>query len=422
MGNIIFLDPKGNSDQAQINAAFDQLEDSSCDTIFLNSGKFVISDQILTTNSFTLTGSPDAILTVDTSSLWSATVPLMKQASSKESTENNITISGFTIDGQADTLNSKFASSKGVKELRGDGYYNLIDLYFGNITVSNMTLKNSLGDGLIARYADVSFTNNTIENLGHDVLYAKKCYSVEEAGNKIKTMTNSGGRIANSNNIKIHDNEIYTIFGADAGGPGIQIQRDSKSTMNNIEIYNNNIHDTYGPGIWLIAYGASYTKEQACNVHIYNNKFTGCGTHPKYTWMAGITTSGFYDTLIEKNTFDGCHGAGILYDYYNSGIASKGTSGKYNTIVKNNIIKNTVKNGLGKLGYGIVNNFPGEATIQSESNCIYDNESGAYLGVSSETDYYQVQEPAFLLFECSHDELSRLQNEYPDCEFYKRLP
>jgi len=426
MSNTVYLEPNGKADQTQINSAFDQLQDSSYDSIYLKTGKYVISDQILTTNSFTLTGDPDAVLTVDTSYLWDSKIPLIKQASAKESLNNKITISGFTIDGQADKLNSLYAESKGVKELRGDGYYNLFDLYYGDITVKNMTLRNSLGDGLIARYCNVFFQDNTVSNLGHDVLYAKKCYSVTESGNKIKTMTNSGGRIANSNNIKIHDNEIYTEFGADAGGPGIQIQRDSNSTMNNIEIYNNNIHDTYGPGIWLIAYGASYSKEQASGVHIYNNKFTGCGTHPKYTWLAGIVTSGFYDTLIENNIFDGNYGAGILYDYYTSGLKPTGTSGKYNTIVKNNVIRNTLKRkggtGYENTGQAIANNFPSEATFKIDSNYIYDNVGGAYLNCSSTTDLYQAPDTseAFLMFECSESDVSKIKEVCPEKTILRR--
>jgi len=428
VSNIIYLEAKGKADQVQINSAFDQLEDSSYDTIYLKSGKYILSDQILTTNSFTLTGDPDAVLTVDTSFLWNSTVPIIKQASAKESSENKITISGFTIDGQADVLNSKYAESKGVKELRGDGYYNLIDLYYGAITVSGMTLKNSLGDGLISRYANVNFLNNTVFNLGHDVLYAKKCYSVEEAGNKIKTMTNSGGRIANSNNIKIHDNEIYTEYGPDAGGPGLQIQRDSSSTMNNIEIYNNNIHDTYGPGIWLIAYKTAYSKEQASNVHIHDNKFSGCGTHPSYTWAGGIVTSGFYDTLIENNVFDGCYGSGILYYYYDSGLKPTGTSGKYNTIIKNNVIKNTVKRkggaGAAETGQAISNRMPSEATFKIDSNYIFDNIGGAYLNCSSTTDIYHApviqEQEAFLMLSCNEAELIQIKEKYPEKTILRR--
>lgn len=421
MGNTLYLEPKGKSDQVQINEAFDQLEDSSYDTIYLKSGNFVISDQILTTNSFNLLGDKDAVLTVDTSQLWSAAVPMIKQARPTEATENKITISGFTIDGQADKLNSLYAESKGVKELRGDGYYNLMDLYYGDINIFNMTLRNSLGDGLIARYANVFFIKNKVNDLGHDVLYAKKCNFVEESWNTIKTMTNSGGRIQDSNHVQIYDNEIYTEYGPDAGGPGLQIQRNSKS-MNDIEIYNNNIHDTYGPGIWLVATGTSYTSSDVGGVHIHDNIFKGCGTHSKYDWLAGIVTSGFYSTLIENNTFDGCYGAGILEKVY--GVNPAGTSGKYNTIVQGNVIKNTLKMKCGVGGQALRNEHPDTHTIISDSNYIFDNIGGDYLNCSSTTDIYHApitqEQEAFLMFECTEAELLQIKESYPEKTILRR--
>ena len=65
------------------------------------------------------------------------------------------------------------------------------------------------------------------------------------------------------------------------------------------EVYNNTIQDMYGPGIWFIAYGQAYTKDEAKHFYIHHNTFYGCGTHPTYDWVCGIETSGFYDTLIK---------------------------------------------------------------------------------------------------------------------------
>ena len=77
--------------------------------------------------------------------------------------------------------------------------------------------------------------------------------------------------------------------------------------MNDIEVYNNTINNTYGPGIWLIGYGGDYPKEEAQNVHIYMNTLYNTGTNPSIDWVGGIVTSGFYDTLIERNVFDGVY-------------------------------------------------------------------------------------------------------------------
>ena len=66
-------------------------------------------------------------------------------------------------------------------------------------------------------------------------------------------------------------------------------------------------HDTYGPGIWLIGWLDSYPREEAQNVHIFDNVFYNTGTNPNIDLVGGIITSGFYDTLIENNTFDGVY-------------------------------------------------------------------------------------------------------------------
>ena len=85
--------------------------------------------------------------------------------------------------------------------------------------------------------------------------------------------------------------------------------------VNDVDVYNNTIHNTYGPGIWLIGYGKSYPKEEALNVHIHHNTFYNTGTNPSIDWVGGIVTSGFYDTLIENNVFDGVYHAAVTHMY-----------------------------------------------------------------------------------------------------------
>jgi hypothetical protein len=409
----------GKADQVQINQAFNYQRENPEESLYLK-GPFTykLTDTILTSNSFIWEGDSAAVLTVDTSSLWPKHQQLIKQSKVKESDPNDKKISGFVIDGQADILNEKYAPNS---ELRGDGYYNLIELSHGTIELSEMTLRNSLNDGLIARYADVIFRNNKVTDLGHEALYAKKC-SVQEYENKIKTMTNSGGRIQDCQGpVKIHDNEIWTIFGPDAGGPGLQIQftkGDSCKYMKDVEIWNNKIHDTYGPGIWLVAYGGDqYSKEDVQGVHIHDNVFTGCGTHKNYDWLAGIVTSGFYETLIEDNIFINCYGAAVLIKNA-LGLKPNGV-GEYSTIVQNNQINGTVKMKCGVGGQGIRNETPDIHTVTSNGNYIWDNEEGPYYKVRSSSDIFhepldepeepEIKVPTVLEFECSEEEISKLK-------------
>jgi len=423
----------GKADQVQINAAFAYQKDNPEYPIHLKGPfKYVVNNQILTSNSFTWTGDKDAVLTIATDRLWNATIPVIRQANPKQSESIIKKMSGFTIDGNADAINAKYAAAQGKKELRGDGFYNLIEMSYGTIEISGMTLRNSLNDGVITRYAHTVFRDNTVKDLGHEALFAKKC-SVEHSGNRIKTMTNSGGRIMDCMGpVSIHDNTIWTEFGYDAGGPGLQIQftkSDACRYMKDVEIWNNTIYDTYGPGIWLVAFaGSPYSRAEASGVHIHDNTFSGCGTHPKYDWLAGIVTSGFYDTLIENNVFDGCYGASVLIKNA-VGLKPNGSSGKYNTIVKDNIIKNTIKMKVGIGGQGIRNETPSVHTVTSENNYIFDNESGPYYNVSSDSDILHAPDdepedpdnPSFVEFECSEKELEKIITTYPKRTFYKRL-
>ncbi len=70
--------------------------------------------------------------------------------------------------------------------------------------------------------------------------------------------------------------------------------------MNNIEIYDNVITNTYGPGIWLIGTAGAYDKSLS-NVHIHHNTFYGSGTNPSIEWVGGVLGSGFHNVLIENN-------------------------------------------------------------------------------------------------------------------------
>ena len=379
----------GMDDQVEINKALAYVaKNPEFTTVYLKGpNTYVISDNILIGNNTTLLGDPTTVIKLKDNADWPHQKPLITQISSTGN--HNITISGFEIDGNYDGNSEK---------KRGDGYYNLI--HFSNcenITVSNMYMHDSHGDGLRTKDSkNIKFHNNRIYKLGHDGLYAIECQNIEAWNNSIRCKTNSALRIWNSNHVKFYDNTIYTEYEDDAGGPGIQIQYikgPEAQPMNDIEVYNNTIYDTYGPGIWLIAFGEPYEKTEAQNVYIHHNIFYGCGTHPTYDWLGGIVTSGFYDTIIENNVFDGNYNAAIVYTYptgsrYNIDFTPKGTSGNYTTIVRNNIMTNTLKLKYSPegTGYGVINNFPETHYFILENNCMYKNKGGSYKNASSKSD------------------------------------
>lgn len=377
---------KGKDDQVQINNALKAAANDSIASVYLK-GPFTykISDTIRYSGSIILEGDSTAVLSPHTDVLWSAMKPMIGQINPKESTKGKLIIRGFEIDGRAEELNKIHAASKGKKELRGDGFYNMVYVFYDDVEIYNMFLHNSLGDGLRIKYSkNVKFHHNRVYKLGHDVLFAIKCDNVEFWKNNVRTMTNSAARLWNSNHGKIHDNTIWTVYGSDSGGPGLQIQYGRESTINNImddiEIYNNKFQDTYGPGISLIGYlngGSAYAKSEASNVHIHHNSFVGCGTHPTSLYGAGIVTSGFHNTLIENNVFDGNYNAAIALQH-SVGVKSPGSG--YVIRVRKNIIVNTKlrKGTPSGTGNGVANNLPETHSFVLENNCFFNNAGGDY--------------------------------------------
>ncbi|MGA9187303.1 MAG: disaggregatase related repeat-containing protein, partial [Methanosarcina sp.] len=215
------------------------------------------------------------------------------------------------------------------------------------------------------------------------------CQNVEAWNNKITCRTNSALRIWNTNKVKFHDNVIDSFYHWSAGGPGIQIEK-SAAIMDDIEIYNNIIHNTYGPGIWIFNYDtASATRDKGKNIHIYHNIFYSTGTNPSITWLGGIVAGGFNNTNIENNVFDGAYNAAVVHMYITGYSSSYSPKGGYITTVRNNIIINTqkcTKDSSG--GYGVINYLPSTHKFVLQSNCLYNNLAGNYKSCTSKSDIY----------------------------------
>lgn len=373
----------GIDDQIEINQALKYVaENPQLTTVYLKGpNTYIISDSVLIGNNTILEGDSTAVIKLEDNAGWQSDRPLITQIDRVGS--YNITVKGFEIDGNHNNNEDK---------KRGEGYYN--HFYFfnsANIRVHNMYMHDGHGDGLkVEKCYNAQFYNNKVYKLGHDGLYAIDSQNIEAWNNRITCRTNSGLRIWNSNHVKFHDNVIDSFYHWSAGGPGIQIQK-STGVMNDIEVYNNTIHNTYGPGIWLLGYGDYYSKEEAQNVHIHHNIFYSTGTNPNIDWVGGIVTSGFYDTLIENNVFDGVYHAAIIQMYptgYPTDLSPKDKG--YTVIARNNIIVDTVKRTKDpdRTGYGVINYLPESHSFVLENNCLYNNAEGNYKNCTSKTDIY----------------------------------
>jgi hypothetical protein len=378
----------GKDDHVQINQALKFVADNSKSkytTVHLKGPfTYVIDDTLLIGSNTILEGDSTAVIKLANNAGWKSMKPLIQQMNSAGN--NNIVVRGFEV-------NVNYDGNPKVK--LGQGYYNV--MYFthcNNVKVYNMYMHDGHGDGVRVKYGEnIQFYNNKISKLGHDGFFASECKNVEAWNNKIVCRTNSGIRIWNSNKVKVHDNVIDSLYYRCTGGPGIQIEKGGAGSgaMDDIEIYNNILHDTYGPGIWLFNYDtSSTTKEKGKNVRIHHNIFYNAGTNTGITWTGAIVASGFHDTLIENNVFDGAYHAAIVHMYPEQYRPSYSSSPGYTTIVRNNIIINTrqrIKSPSGT-GYAITNYLTNNHKFVLENNCLYGNSVGNYKGCTSKSDIY----------------------------------
>ena len=371
----------GNSAQDQINQALQFVaKNRAYTTVHLKGpNTYVIDDTILIGSNTILEGDPTAVIKLANHTGWPTMKPLIQQMS--DSGNSNITVRGFEVN----------VNYEGNSEITlGRGFYNIMYFtYCNNVSVYDMYMHEGAGDGLrINKGKNVRFYNNTIYKLGHDALFAIKCDNVEAWNNRVTCRTNSALRVWNSNNVKLHDNIIDSFYHWSAGGPGIQLERSETYVMDNIDVYNNTIHHTYGPGIWIVTHDTdnSTTHDLGKDIHIHHNIFYNTGTNPSITWVGGIIASGFQDTLIENNVFDGCYGAAVAHIF----TADYVPEGGFKTIVRNNIIINTQKRTKDSTGTGcgIANYLADSHFFVINNDCFYNNSGGDYKNCASTTDLY----------------------------------
>lgn len=364
----------GKDDHVQINAALKKAAGLNGATVYLK-GPFTynICETMYIGDNTTLTGDKSAVLKLGSGLKWAKQQPMIQQMNVKGGNKN-ITICGFEMDGNR---------SGNSHHTYGEGYFNF--MYFANcsnIDVHDMYLHDNLGDGLRANHGgNVKFYNNKIERLGHDGLFCIKMTHIEAYNNRITTSTNSGLRIYDSNFVRFHDN---IIDAKGNGGPGIQIESQGSMPVNDVQIYNNTLQNTYGPGIWLIRITKNHGNDfsYACNVRIAANLFINCGTNRGIEWVGGIVADGWDQTVIEDNLFDGCYGAAIVHRHPKAnkdGQPIPPPSTGYTTIVRDNTIKNTRSHSTAGSGIGIYN-YVSTNIFKVSNNTMENNPGGDTVG------------------------------------------
>jgi hypothetical protein len=262
----------------------------------------------------------------------------------------------------------------------GNGFHNVFMLgSFGSVSYANakdclfynIDYKNSLGDLIrVEGGSNIVAHDITASRGGHDVI----CFVVNQGeiyNIKADLEVNAGIRTRSSKNIKIHDCELDGSSGR-AYAPGIIIQSTAANwTSSDIGVYENYIHDTYGPGIQVTG-----TVKNSGLVSIHNNLFYNCGNMPSSAnrpTTGAIIYNGF-PVKIQNNTIVNCSGYGVAAGNYDvSSIYS------YESSISRNIItgtKRALKVGTAS-GSAIANLTTSKAPECSE-NCLYWNLSNLH--------------------------------------------
>jgi len=351
----------GTDDHEQINQALKFVaENPDYTTVHLNgSSTYVINSTLLIGNNTTLEGDSGAVIKLADNAGWEKNIPLIQQNNS--SGNQNITIKGFTIDGNRE---------KNTNVGSGSGYYNLIYLSnCQNIDVYNMYLTNNHGDGLkVNNGSNIELHDNEVYSLGHDVLYTIKCSDVEAYNNRISCRTNSGLRAYNTNNVRFYGNNITS---EGYGGAGIQIQKEGN-------VYNNTIYRTALSGIWI--FGSGTYSPSSTNASVHHNQIYDTGTNTGSGNIGGVVSDGFNAT-IENNVIDGAYGAGIAQKNVYSSSPLNGSG--YVIIARNNIITNIQSSSAEGNGVGVSNFLKDTHSFVLQNNCFYNNSGGNYSDVDA---------------------------------------
>lgn len=362
------------------------------ESVYFKKGNYTVKNPIRLNSGTLITGDVGAVLNLIAkapTSTFGVRVPIFGQV---EKYIEDIFIENIKFNGHADKQLVK----------HGKGYHNFIEFsHAKNVRIQNVIIESTQGDG--ARFEDsegIEYLQNTVLGCGHDGLYVDRCKNVLGQGNVTYLRSNSALRCKGSDNVLFKENTVLrTDDFSPAYSPGIQVQNtEVNETSKNVEIANNFISGTFGPGIWCAGF-VNKDIQAASGLNIHNNLITDCGNMPyenKISGVGGVVVDG-WNGEIKNNTIDKCKGYGVLAGSY---LGSSSGAG-YELEVSRNIITGTKISAYSGLysGGAVVNLTPSKTTVRASENCLWKNLTDYYnidvftrmdadpLYVSSE-DYY----------------------------------
>lgn len=351
-------------DEAQINQA---LKDNVGGVYTLPAGTYTISSTVTVPEGTTFQGTTGANGELLSEIVLSSTANLAAYEPLIDA-KSNTRILYLSFD--ANSMNQKNVPDKMPGKQWGGGYDNIIRFQYGNgLEVAYCEFQNSLGDGVrCINSENIDIHDNKAWKLGHDAFFCIRSEGVRVHDNYVQPRVNAAVRFNDVNHGRIYNNSIkytreYEGIPYDAG-PDIQLEHDTKD-MQDIEVCNNVLYESCGPGIWII--GGSGSEEMS----IHHNLFMNPGSNHGIDWVGGIVFSGFNNIEFKNNCFDGSYVAAINF--------FAGSSQNIN--LDSNIFTNSRSGGSSKAGgYGIYNRVG--AGLTSVNNCYWNNAAGNTWGCS----------------------------------------
>lgn len=275
----------GNSDQDVINDALIKAEQAGGGTVYLNAGTYWLTDTVIIGSNTELTGDPNAILAVHSSSTqwFKGSIGIV----SCDGVVKDVKIHGFQITGNCHNLDAALANTPGHDKdcqrciiLHGDS-----GNYAENIDIFDMKLYDSFSDGIYIYYAkNVWCYNNFISNCQHEGIFWSVVLNSVMLNNNVAGITSNCLRLNNCVNCKVKGGILFSYSGTHNNGAykhgeyGIQIAdagsshgydaRDKPTTTTNIEVTNVTFANL---GLGAISPGYDHYT----NVYIHDNKFIG---------------------------------------------------------------------------------------------------------------------------------------------------
>ena len=288
------------------------------------------------TNNESLSGSVGAVLVMTSKRGYTGNQGMLYMSSARNVLIENISITSYNVNKGA------FGSSG--------------DILISGVSCNNLEIRNcffaySAIDFIRLRTSTtVNVHHNRMWFPGHECLYILGGSGITFAYNECRTRTNSACRLSGvCNNSYIHHNDIsgrapntYTFNGTTLGGadahPGIELDMSG----DNIQVYQNYIHDIRGAGIWI------WTKSSGrpiTNLLIHHNTFNSCGSN-SWNYATGSIHLNEANAKIYNNRFINSRAKGrALHIYLGWGLNHSGelyiygkkAPGTYNISFTNNV-------------------------------------------------------------------------------------